>query len=379
MIEQWSRTTRYIVTLSLVAGLVAFVLYARELMGPLIISGLIAFVLSSVVESLVRRTTMSRNGLVGLVYSAFLIILIAIPSIITPPLVRQAAGFADNLAVVESQARQILAQSIRIGSFQLELSDLVTNFDQLVRDIIAAAPGSAVETLSRATENFIWLLVILVTTFYLLRDGPKLRLWLVLQITPRFQSDFDHLLLDMALVWNSFLRGQLALMTLVGLLTGIVTAAVGLPGAVVIGIIAGLLDLIPSLGPTVAGAIGVIVALILGSTYIPISNLWFALIVLGIFLLIQQIENIWLRPQIMGHALQLHPGLIFVGVLGALAQVGILGALVVVPVLSSLGIIWRYVHARLLGQDPYPDNPTHFTIPAQDDGGADGDPGDTPS
>ena len=214
-------------------------------------------------------------------------------------------------------------------------------------------------------------MVILVTTFYLLRDGPRLRLWLVLQFSPRFQSDIDHLLIDMAHVWNSFLRGQLALMIVVGLLTAIAAAAIGLPGAVVIGIIAGLLDVIPSLGPTVAGAVGVIVALILGSTYIPLSNLWFALIVMGVFLVIQQIENIWLRPQIMGHTLQLHPGIIFISVLGALAQVGILGALVVVPVMSSMAILWRYIHARLLGQDPYPNNSSLFVHPGDDDASSD--------
>lgn len=81
--------------------------------------------------------------------------MIAIPSLITPPLVRQAAGFVENLEIIEAQAREVLSRSIVIGTFQFELSELVTNFDQLVRNLIAAAPGSAVETLSRATENFI--------------------------------------------------------------------------------------------------------------------------------------------------------------------------------------------------------------------------------
>ena len=130
-------------------------------------------------------------------------------------------------------------------------------------------------------------------------------------------------------------------------------SAVGLRGAIGIGILAGILDIIPSLGPLVAGVIAGLLALILGSSYLNISPILFAVIVVAIFLVIQQVENIWWRPQIMGQTLRIHPGLIFVGVIGALALSGILGALVIIPLMASLGVLGRYIQAKLRDEPPW--------------------------
>jgi predicted PurR-regulated permease PerM len=123
-----------------------------------------------------------------------------------------------------------------------------------------------------------------------------------------------------------------------------------------LGLIAGILDLIPSLGPTLAAILAVAIAFLEGSAYLPVSNFFFALIVLGIYLVVQQVENIWIRPALMGRRLRLHPALIFVGVFGSLAMFGILAALVVIPVMSSIGVIGRYIMCRMQGINPYPDN-----------------------
>jgi predicted PurR-regulated permease PerM len=144
-------------------------------------------------------------------------------------------------------------------------------------------------------------------------------------------------------------------MTLIAIMTSVGMTAVGLRGAVGVGILAGILDIIPSVGPLIAGVIAGLVALIFGSSYLDISNLFFALIVVLIFLVIQQIENIWLRPQIMGQTLRLHPGVIFVGVIGALVLSGVLGALVIIPLMASVAVLGRYIKAKLRGQDPWRD------------------------
>ena len=100
-------------------------------------------------------------------------------------------------------------------------------------------------------------------------------------------------------------------MIIIGLVTGLASAAVGLPGAVAFGFLAGLLDIILTVGPTIAMIIAGLVAYFAGSTFLPLSNTWFMILVAALFLAIKLFEDVWLRPRIMGHTLKMHPASCF--------------------------------------------------------------------
>jgi predicted PurR-regulated permease PerM len=119
-----------------------------------------------------------------------------------------------------------------------------------------------------------------------------------------------------------------------------------------------LLTIIPDLGPTIAAVLAVIVALLEGSTYLPLSNFWFALLVTGIYLLLVNIKSIWLRPRIYGHSVHMHDGIIFVAIMAAVVLQGILGALIVVPVLASIAVVGQHIYRRLLGLPPWSEEET---------------------
>jgi predicted PurR-regulated permease PerM len=224
---------------------------------------------------------------------------------------------------------------------------------QLPRLSAGAAPDVLLDILQATTSNLGWLLVVLVTTYYLLLDWPRLREWLLGLVPAERRSSVLRLYGEIATVWRLYLHGQLRLMFFVGLLTGLLLAAVGLPGAWAFGFLAGLLDVILTAGPTLVTALAAIVAYFTGSTILPISNLWFALIVIGLNALIQGLENVWLRPRIMGATLKLHPAIVFIAIIGSLALAGVLTALIIIPLLGSLAIIGRYVYCRMLGIDPW--------------------------
>ena len=144
-------------------------------------------------------------------------------------------------------------------------------------------------------------------------------------------------------------------MLIVGLATGITAMLIGLPGALAFGVLAGLFDIILSVGPLIVMIIGAIVAYVAGSNHLDISNFWFAVLVLVLFGGINVVENIWLRPRIMGNSLRLHPSIVFVAVVGALALAGILTALIIVPVIGSVLVVGRYLYCKILDIDPWPD------------------------
>ncbi|MEI2693342.1 MAG: AI-2E family transporter [Anaerolineae bacterium] len=171
-------------------------------------------------------------------------------------------------------------------------------------------------------------------------------------ILPPYRAEIEELGRRLDAVWKSFFRGQILLSLVVGFIVFIATSLLGLPGALVLGLLAGVLEVIPNLGPVIALIPAVLVALVQGSNFLPVSNLAFALIVVLVYTLIQQIENNFLVPRIMGQSLKLHPIFVLVGVVVGASFAGILGAFLAAPVLASLKVLGIYAHAKLIDQDP---------------------------
>ncbi len=158
------------------------------------------------------------------------------------------------------------------------------------------------------------------------------------------------------------MRGNLALMLVTGIIFTIAWIVIGVPAAGILGIIAGFLTIIPDLGPAIAAVLAILVALVEGSTYLGISNFWFAILVLAVYLVIINIKNIWIRPRIFGRSVHMHDGLVFVAIVAAVVVGGVLGALIIIPVLASMGVIGRYIWNQILGIDPFPEPSWRKTI-----------------
>jgi predicted PurR-regulated permease PerM len=354
MSPNWNPSTKYIVFSLVLASIIATVYFAQPLIGPLVISGLLAFILAPLVDRLAAYRRLKRDTAVVIVYLLFLALLIAVPSIIAPLAINQVLNLSIDLLTVELQIEEFLSRPILIGGLTVNLPvGLTQNINQLLQNFIDQASTGALDFIGAISSNLAWFLVILVATFFFLKDSAKLQNWLVELAPPEYHNDARRYLQELNRIWSAYLRGQITLVALITFFTSVGMAAVGLRGAVGFGILAGILDLIPSVGPLIAGIIAGLVALIFGSTYLDISNILFSLIVVAIFFFIQQVENIWWRPQIMGHHLRLHPGVVFVGVIGALTLSGVLSALVIIPLMASISVLWGYIKAKLRGEDPW--------------------------
>src|SRR4030042_1761396 len=121
------------------------------------------------------------------------------------------------------------------------------------------------------------------------------------------------------------------------------------------GLLEGLLEVVPNFGPVVATIPAMLIALFRGSTYLPLSNFWFAVLVVGLYTLVQQLESAFLVPRIMGRRMQTPPVIVFIGVLAGGLIAGVLGILLAAPVLGTLRVLLKYVYAKLLDQEPFPD------------------------
>ena len=127
--------------------------------------------------------------------------------------------------------------------------------------------------------------------------------------------------------------------------------------------------MVPEVGPFASGILAVLVALFEGSNFLPIPNFWFAVIVASIYMIVMQVKSIWLRPKVMGRFMHMNTGLVFLAIIAAVILEGVLGALIVLPILASVGVIGRYVRARMLNLDPWgPESaimPPHVPVKAE--------------
>lgn len=357
MSKSWSKTTRYLVLILVLLALIALVQSASALIAPLAISAILAYILNPAVIFFMNRTHFKRAWAVLVVYLFALLLLLSAAVTVALIAPNQIGALAiDVQALIQQVVEQVdnqLVEPILIFGYEFDPAILVEMIPSISADLIR--PDIVIQWFRAASTNLGWILVILVTTYYLLQDWPRLRDWLISLAPQDYQGDSHRLYLELRGVWQRYLRGQLRLSLLVGLLTGLLLLVVGMPGAVTFGILAAIFDVILTIGPLFVMIAAAIVAYFAGSTFLPLEPLWFTLLVLAIFSLVQTIENIWLRPRIMGQSLNLHPGVVFVAIIGSLSLAGILAALIVVPVVKSTAVIGRYIHAKIMDNPPWPE------------------------
>lgn len=351
--KSWTPTTRIIVLMLTLAALLWLAIAARELLGPLAIAALLAYVLNPLVKTIAAQTHLGRNWAVNLVYLLFLFVFGLLAVLLVPQLPPLVTRLDEQLTEILVLVEEVVATPVVVFGNSFSLETAVANWPALATNF--SQPDILINAFVATSENLAWVLIVLVTTYYLLLDAASLRDWLLSIVPDVYEADAQRLYRDINRVWSQYIQGQLRLMLFVGVMTGIVATAVGLPGALAFGVLAGLLDIVLSVGPLVVMIIAAIVAYVAGSNHLAISNFWFAVLVAVLFSAINFVENIWLRPRIMGASMRLHPAVVFVAVVGSLALAGVLTALFIVPLIGSALVVGRYLYCKILDVDPWPD------------------------
>ncbi|MDX1416616.1 MAG: AI-2E family transporter [Candidatus Promineifilaceae bacterium] len=349
--KSWSTTTRYIILILILGGFLWLVISARDLIGPLAVSALLAYVINPIIIWVNRHTRISRRWVVLLVYLVVLAALVVAGILIAPLIPLQINNLASQMEIITEQVQSVIDTPITILNIDIPLGVILATWPQFTQDF--TRPDLLINALAATSQNLVWILIVVVVTYYLLLDWLRLREWLLKLVPPDYRGDAERLYREVRRVWSQYSRGTLRLMLVIGLLTGIVSAAIGLPGAYAFGVLAGLLDIVLTVGPIIVTIIAAIVAFVAGSTWLPISNFWFMILVILLFSGIQLVENVWLRPRIMGGQLRLHPAVVFVAVVGTLAMAGILTALIIVPLLGSALVIGRYLYYKISDLEPW--------------------------
>jgi len=367
MSKRWSSSTKWLVIISGLLALVWIVYRFSQIISPLAIAVILAYVLNPPVRFLTARVKLSRTLAVASVYLALVVILSLVLVAFVPILIQQVKSVNVDLQDSVEDISGFFERPLFILGFYVDLREVYGEVSGTFQNIVSPLASRTVSFLIDLASGFAWFIFVLIVSFYLLKDGGRLVRSLESLVPVDYREEVHCLLEEVTVIWNAFFRSQLALCAVVGTVVGVILAIVGVRNALILGIIAGVLEIIPNIGPTVAAIPAVLIAYFQGSAHLPLSNGWFALLVIGLYVVIQQLENNILVPRIIGRSLNLHPLVVIIGVIAGASLAGILGIFLAAPILASLRVVGNYVYSRLLDLEPF-DELRASSFPAQEDG-----------
>lgn len=306
----------YLLGVGVFLGLVFFQ-HIFGLLVLLFVSFLVTVAIKPLVNSLEKRK-------VPRPLSAFLILLLIFSGIITlavsliSPLISQTMAFLQQLPPLIE----------RLAPYHIDLSSLLT-------PQLTTAPGNVIKLAVGTFSGLLTFFTLVVISYYMIQDHTNLKKNLVSLFGDSNGETYFQAINEVEIRLGSWVRGELFLMVLVGTLNYIGFTLIGLPSAIPLAVIAGLLEIVPNVGPTVAAIPAVLVGLSISPTH--------ALITTGLAILIQQLENNVFVPKVMQKAIGIHPVVTIVVLSIGFRLGGPILAILALPLILSVRVVYSHL------------------------------------
>lgn len=369
----WGNTTKGIVASAILVLFGLVVWRFQFVITPLALAAVLAYLLNPPIRWLAAKTAISRAQAVLIVYVLILVLAGGASFVLGVAVIEQVARLWSSLpdllprlaAVAQERADSLSGVAWTFGPYQFSpgaLLDLI-DWQGLAGELRAVLQnfvgrggswlaGVATATLGTLSDTFF----VLIISVYLAMDAPRVGAAISeIAHQPGYRKDADRLLQDTVRVWDAYLRGQVILGVVIFAVVAASLGVLGVNNALELGVLSGVLEFLPVIGPVIGAVAAVLVALLQNSNPWGLSPWAYALIVLGVMVIIQQIENGVLVPRIVGDALDLHPIAVMIAVLMGASLAGLLGAVLAAPVVASLKLYGAYVWRKMLDLPPFAD------------------------
>jgi predicted PurR-regulated permease PerM len=336
------------------AALVVLLFVARGVLPPFIIAAILAYVLSPLVDHLSERTGV-RRPLVAL--GVFLVVLLFFIGLVWFAGARANAELRalerEGPSIVESVVERLTGgQSIDLLGQTISSRDLGRRLDLALRDELGT-PSQAIQAISVGFELLLGIILVFLSLLYFLIDGHNFFRYVMRFVPTEHRAHVERVSGDIHQVFGRYLTGQLLLILLMSVVTfAILEWVFKLPYALWIGILTGILEIIPLIGPIAAGAIASTIAFSQGgaNTAAAVAIMYFVL---------RQVEDQLVMPQVVGRAVHVHPLVTIFAVLTGEKIGGVLGMILAVPIAAAIKVMLDYAYppARLAPRIELPSDP----------------------
>lgn len=330
--KPWSRTTRILIVVGTAIGLIWLIIVINPLVQALAIAALLAYLFYPAVHWVSRRGRLSHVWAARVVYGVLLLLVLGIPAILSALVFSQFDELKADFIAAMLQFREWLIQPLELFGYQLQPLSVIDNLIQSNMSVLGNASSSALNALAGVTTNLLWMLTVVVSLYYFLVDGHLIKSRLVELMPPEYQAEFHLLIDEIDVVWRVFLRAQIIIFAIfIALLGSSMFAVVWL----------------------------------YRSQLLPLSPIGLIVLLVIVYAIVQNIDNVIVRPYFFGESLKLHPGLVFVGLIAGIAFGGLLGVIIAVPLIATAKVIGHYLHRRLLGLSPWPELEQHPQVESE--------------
>lgn len=335
--EFWLRITA--------AGIVVLTIYfAPQILFPFGLSLFLAILLKPLAD--LFQKTAERFGLRKFPYDisivgAFLTFLAALYLIVLHVLVPFGKQFREfvkeipGLIVEVQEAIVEIEMQYNVAALPDEGKQIITKLLQEIGSYTLSLASFSLSAVFSLASTMVELVVVPVITFYMIKMGGNFVRGFIALFPKRYEAHLTDLFGEMHRVLSAYITGQLTLSVLMTIVVFLGMMALGIPYPLVVGLLAGIVEMIPVVGP-IAGAVPPILLGLTESTALAVQVLVF-------YIVVQQLDSHIIMPKLMGSIIDMHPVAIILGVLVGGHLYGIVGMMIAVPVLAVLQILLRHM------------------------------------
>ena len=341
----------------LIACTLAFLVFMVNLLGPVLTPFLVSMILAYLADPIVgrlERIGLGRTLSVCVVFAVVIAALILALLIVIPSTARQIHNVITLLPEIGDWLQSTLVPrlskyiDIRPDVFNLkDISSYLSTEWQKTGSMLGYVSNAIGGSTMTVVSFLVNLFLIPVVTFYLLRDWDRIIVNVSLLIPRNLAPKVNTLVSECNMVLESFLKGQLIVMCLLGFTYGLGLWLVGLQFAMLVGLIAGMASIVPYMGFIVGIGIALVMALFQFSSLLPIGG------VVVVFMVGQALEGMVFTPLLVGDKIGLHPVAVIFAIMAGGQLFGFTGVLLALPVAAVIMVLLVHLYGNYKGSRLY--------------------------
>ncbi len=339
--------------LILVGIIIWFVVQVNTILAYFALAGAIAYILNPAVEWLAKKRV-PRSLATLLIFVIFAAIVALILMLIIPPALKQFKELIDNFPKYAETIQRFWhkgTELVRSQHLPGDIQSLPDKFAGNLQKVAGKVGLSIFDGIKNSLSSLPMLIVVPILVYYFLADGPAIRRGLIGAVPTQLKPDTEALLSRVNTALGGFIRGQLKLCLVMGIITFIPYLFLLPKYSVIFGLIAGVTEFIPYVGPILALIGPLTVAIFLGKT-------WLIVAVLIIFVVLQVLEGNFFAPRIIGKDVDLHPAMIMFIMMCGGQLGGIVGMIAAIPVGVTVKALYQFFYVeRYLKKQEQPTAP----------------------
>lgn len=359
---RWGSTTKMVVGLTGIAIIAALLIQFRTIIGPLILALMLTYLLHPITAWLSEHTRLPWRTSANLIFLLLVVIYLGTFTVTGLTVVGQLQSLVNfvrnQVTDLPELAASLSTQEFRFGPFVFSLGqfDLQALSEQLISAVqpLLGRLGALISTLATGAAGLVgWSFFVILISYFLLADTGRFSDELVHIEIPGYSQDVRRLGQELRKIWNAYLRGQLIIIVLVIVMYLVLLWILGVRFAVGIAILSGVARFVPYVGPLITGLVTFLVALFQGNNYFGLESYQYAILVVALAVLLDQIFDNMISPRLLGATLGVHPAGVLIAAVVAANLIGFIGLVLAAPVLATLLLLARYVGRKMFDLDPW--------------------------